>query len=286
MKIYTWNVNSIRNKVENVQNLLEKYDIDILFLTETKIQEKHEKDIIFKNYKIIWNSNKNSYHHGVCFIYKENLNVEKMANTLPVSHLIVKGNLDRKGKNAKHFSNIDLKELQENVKKGHAAEGRILTIKYENIILVGTYVPNSGCDRQNPLKRLAYRILCWDKDLYTYLQNLEKEYSNVIWLGDLNVAVLDNDIYNPKVNLAGTTAEERSNMKKFFEGGWVDTWDRLNLNIIRVEDRCTYGVEGFCKLRLDYIICSPGLRQNLVSSESHQQFSGSDHCPVGTIFNL
>lgn len=61
-------------------------------------------------------------------------------------------------------------------------------------IIVGTYVPNSGVTRGDPLKRLGYRVLCWDRDMFAYLVKLEEKYKNVIWFGDLNVARKDNDM--------------------------------------------------------------------------------------------
>jgi exodeoxyribonuclease III len=294
LNIWTWNVNSVRGKVDNVRELLALENIDILFLTETKIQKKHEGELNFgKDYSVIFNSNKNSYHHGVAFVYrKDKVKMEVISLELPVSHLIMncKTEINNK-KNAHIFEKTSAKDIQETCKKAHKTEGRILTVKCEfsgkTIILVGTYVPNSGVNRNDPLLRLPYRTLSWDKDLYTHLLNLEKEYGKVIWLGDLNVAKNDNDLSNVKNNYAGTTLEERNNMSKFMENSkWIDTWHVLNPNITHFKDRCTYGVTTHCKLRLDYVICSSDLEKNLYSSFARQSFPSSDHCPMGTKFNF
>ena len=37
MKIATWNINSVRQRINQALNILEKYDIDILCLQETKV---------------------------------------------------------------------------------------------------------------------------------------------------------------------------------------------------------------------------------------------------------
>lgn len=51
----------------------------------------------------------------------------------------------------------------------HDDEGRLITVEYEDIYLVNTYVPNSG----QKLERLDYRTTEWDVDLLNYLKTLE-----------------------------------------------------------------------------------------------------------------
>ena len=289
LNVWTWNVNSIRTKVNLVKLLLGKYDIDILLITETKIQQIHEKDIAIPGYKVIFNSNKNSYHHGVCIFYKDNLKVDYLGGTLPTSSKprIIMVNQ----KNAKAILAIKHETLVSDVTKAHNTEGRILSllvkINGKNIILVGTYVPNSGVNRNDPLKRLAYRTVYWDRDIYSYLLELEKVYKNVIWFGDLNVARFDNDMYKKELNYAGTTPEERSNFNDFLiKSNWIDTWDTLNPSITNHRNRCTYGVDTNCKLRLDYVLCSSQLKENIKTSVVDQGFEGSDHVPIGTLFQF
>jgi len=289
LRIWTWNVNSIRNKIDLVKQLLEKHNIDILVITETKIQIKHEKDLGFwfsKNrYKIIWNTNKLSYHHGIAIIYKEHLNISFMYDYLPY---YTKFKLPETAmKNYSKLINVTNKDIIKDIGCSHFKEGRILTVmltinEQEKVVIVGTYVPNAGVDRSNPLKRLAYRVLSWDKDMSTFLLLLEKEYKNVIWLGDLNVARKNNDIASRCANYAGTTPEERSNFNSFLdESKWIDTWDYLNPNKINIKERYTF---GGCLLRLDYVICSLSLKNKLKTSYVDHQFEGSDHNPVGTDF--
>lgn len=273
MKIWTWNVNGIRNKVSLVNDLLKKHDIDILLITETKIRNK-DTNILFEGYKCIFNCNKNSYYHGICFIYKNHLNIELISTTLP-SYQIHEPT-ESKNKLIIHKYKDHIKG---EIEKAHNTEGRILTIKCNDLIIVGTYVPNSGVHRTEPLKRLAYRTLAWDKDLEKYLNSFEK----VIWLGDLNVTLCDNDLLNVKCNIAGTTPEERNNLKEFMKN-WYDTYD-IN-NIDKCQLRATWGVGGRFPLRLDYVICSLNLKSQIVSCINDQSFLGSDHCPIGVTIKL
>ena len=295
LNIWTFNVNSIRKKMDRINELLNKHNIDILLVTETKIKIGLESEIIIpKGYNVIWNSNLKTFFHGVAFFYKEHITLTLLCKELPNLN---KFKMVRKDlKNNKKVSDTPTTTLDADTQKAHNTEGRLLTVKCEIkdkshndlvFIIVGTYVPNSGCDRKEPLKRLAYRTLRWDKDLYHHLLQLEKEYSKVIWLGDLNVTRFDNDIYYPKINIAGTTEEERSNFNEFLNSSkWIDTWHVKNPDKVTIRQRCTYGEDMKCKLRLDYIICSPSLEQNIISSTIDHRFEGSDHVPIGTVFNF
>jgi len=282
LKIWTFNINSVRKKIDIVDNLLLKYDIDILLLTETKIQPKLESELKFHpNYKIIWNSNKNSYYHGVAFVYKNTLDIELLSNFLPSYSITEYDGTDNINIINKYKDNIPIE-----IEKAHYNEGRILVIKCnynkKDIIIVGTYVPNSGCNKKERLKRLSYRTLSWDPDIYRYLIELQNKYENVILIGDLNVTIMDNDLKDVNANIAGTTKNERKNMNKFLtDHKWIDTWHNLNSEIIEYKKRATWGINTYCPMRLDYIICTPSLKDNLVSSFIDQTYEGSDHVPIG-----
>lgn len=285
LNIWTWNVNSIRTKVELVSRLLLKHDIDILFLTETKILKSHET-ITFDNYKCIWNSNKHNCYHGVVFIYKQHLDVKVISNILKSYNDY---NFDIKPSKNEVIIKKHLSSVKKDIEKAYIDEGRILTIKLtlndKEIMIVGTYVPNSGRDNKDPLKRLAFRTLCWDVDLYKYLNELKKD-NNVIWIGDLNVIRCDNDTVNVNYNIAGLTPEERNNMKQFMNE-WIDVWDDCHHDIKKCKDRATWlgnNLKSTFPLRLDYVICSQSLKESIVSSKHDQSFTGSDHIPIGVQF--
>jgi exonuclease III len=152
---------------------------------------------------------------------------------------------------------------------------------------LGTYSPNSGVDRKNPLKRLAYRTLRWDYDIYHTLNELKKSYDNIVWVGDLNVARKDNDI-SYKIIIAGTTKEERENFENFITNDkWIDTFDKMNEDEVDINDRCTYGYGNKLQLRLDYIICSEKMEENIeysiikYDSKNDDDYTEvSDHLPI------
>lgn len=59
--------------------------------------------------------------------------------------------------------------------------------------MVAVYVPNAG----STLKWLDYRCTEWDVDFRNYLKGLELKGKPVVLMGDLNIAPLDIDVYNP-----------------------------------------------------------------------------------------
>lgn len=261
IKVWTWNVNSIRKKVALVNRLLIKENIDILVVTETKIQENNIPEVesqINPFYQVFWNCNKNNFWHGIAVIHKKELKPELLFCQL---------------------------ESKDNISfQGHKEEGRILVLKFNWFILVGTYVPNSGVDKKEPLKRLEYRVTQWDPDLFNLLNNLKETYGSVIWTGDMNVAHYDDDLPpNLKTTFAGITAAERLSFHNFMEG-WIDTWNILNPTITDWRLRSTY-VSGI-NLRIDYNICSPVLKDHLVSSTNLIDYEGSDHIPIGTTYRF
>ena len=91
--------------------------------------------------------------------------------------------------------------------RGYTDEGRTLTLEFDGFYLVTAYVPNSGQD----LKRLGYRIDEWERDI-ARLKELDAK-KPVVYVGDLNVAHRDEDIWNVTAShikkSAGTTPQER-----------------------------------------------------------------------------
>lgn len=301
VNVWTWNVNCIKNKVKLVNQLLSIYDIDVLVITETKITKSSEAIVIKQlddDYEYVFNSNKNSYFHGTAFIYK----MCKFNLVSVLGYNLPKGNVPdipkeqtpfRGGFSPDHIiSSTSLSSLQSDIEKGHSSEGRLIVVEctllnMEKFIVVGAYVPCSGVDRKNPLKRLAYRTLSWDIDMHKYLVSLEKQYRRVIWLGDLNVIIKNNDIFNVDAIMAGTTKQEIENMRKFMiNNNWIDTWDICNPDITECKKRATLNITNPYKLRFDHIICSGALKDNIVSSKIIQYYEGSDHAPIGTTFSI
>lgn len=294
IKISCWNINSLRNKIDSVNLFLDNEKPDIVFISETKIKPNMEDDLskkINKNYESIWCSNMTTHWHGTLLLYK----TDTFKEVKPIHFALIPKSavykVDKETSRSKRINSTSEEDIKNDINKAHGTEGRVILCYFSltngnRFTLLGTYSPNSGVNRNDPLKRLAYRILHWDPDVYDLLERVNKRFRNVIWLGDLNVARKNIDI-SYKTIIAGTTEEERTNFEYFLSNGWIDTFDELNKDLVKIEDRCTYGFKQKLKLRLDYIICSSQMKKYLTSSKILKEYKDvSDHLPIYTEFTF
>ncbi|MBA2846901.1 exodeoxyribonuclease-3 [Methanococcus maripaludis] len=164
----------------------------------------------------------------------------------------------------------------------HNNEGRVITLEFDEYYLVNVYTPNS----QRGLTRLEYRQK-WDEDFLSYIKTLETK-KPVVFCGDLNVAHKEIDLKNPKTNVknAGFTPEERSGFDNIVNSGFLDTFREFN----KEPDNYSWWSYRFnaraknIGWRIDYFCISKSLKGNLKDAFIMPEVMGSDHCPVGIIF--
>ncbi|WP_108671039.1 exodeoxyribonuclease III [Peribacillus acanthi] len=245
MKLVSWNVNGIRACVgKGFLDYFHAINADIFCIQESKLQEGQIL-LELEGYHQYWNYALKKGYSGTAVFTK----------TEPIT--------------VKYGVGLANEE----------AEGRILTLEYENFYLVNVYTPNS----QRDLARLSYRLQ-WEEELLAHLIELDK-LKPVIYCGDLNVAHTEIDLKNPKSNFgnSGFTIEERGKMTQLLDTGFIDTfrylypektdsytwWSYMN----KVRERNI----GW---RIDYFIVSNRLAPSIKDSQIHAEIMGSDHCPV------
>ncbi len=161
----------------------------------------------------------------------------------------------------------------------HDMEGRVITAEYDNFILVTVYTPNSG----EGMKRLDYRQT-WDEAFLQHIRSLE-EKKPVVICGDLNVAHQDIDIARPKANYnkaSGYTQTEIDGINNILNAGFIDTFrvfypEEVKYSWWNYKFNARSRNVGW---RIDYFLVSEQLKSNLKSAEIHNEYMGSDHCPV------
>ncbi|EPD50111.1 exodeoxyribonuclease III [Paenisporosarcina sp. FSL H8-0542] len=245
MKIVSWNVNGIRACVKKgFLEYFQQVNADIFCLQETKLQAG-QIELHLEGYEQYWNyAVKKGYSGTAVFTKKKPLSVR--------------------------YGVGDLSE---------EAEGRILTLEYEQFYLVNVYTPNAKRD----LTRLPYRLE-WEDEMRTYLQQLD-QIKPVIMCGDLNVAHEDIDLKNPKTNRgnSGFTVEERGKMTALLQEGFTDTFRYFYPDTEGAYTWWSYMSkvrERNIGWRIDYFIASNRLENRLQDSYIHPQILGSDHCPI------
>ncbi|MEK4427323.1 exodeoxyribonuclease III [Solibacillus sp. FSL K6-1523] len=245
MKFISWNVNGIRACVKKgFLDYFMEMDADFFCIQETKCQAG-QIELQLKGYYQYWNyAQKKGYSGTAIFTKHEPLNVSY---------------------------GVGEEESE--------AEGRIITLEYENYYVVNVYTPNA----QRDLARLDFRLL-WEDKLALYLKELDAK-KPVIYCGDLNVAHEEIDIKNAKSNKgnSGFTIEERGKMTELLASGFTDTFrhghphetDHFTwwsyMNSVR---------ERNIGWRIDYFILSNRLVANITEASIHAQILGSDHCPI------
>lgn len=247
MKILSWNVNGIRAAVKKgFIDSMQEINPDVICLQEIKADESQINEALFGiGYQIFSNSAEKKGYSGTAILVKND----------PIS--VTRG--------------MGIEE--------HDKEGRIITIELENYYIVSIYAPNS----KRGLLRLDYREQ-WDKDFLSFLKNLEKT-KPVIVGGDLNVAHQAIDLARPKSNFnktAGFTQREIDGFSNFLKADFIDSF-----RFLHPEEICyswwSYRAgarENNVGWRLDYLLASRSLEENIKAATIATTVLGSDHCPV------
>ena len=91
MKIISWNVNSVRARIENIKNYIKDSDPDVLLLQEIKTQNKNFPNDEFKNLGYISYVFGQKSYNGVAIISKyklSNINNSFIKDDLNQSRII------------------------------------------------------------------------------------------------------------------------------------------------------------------------------------------------------
>lgn len=258
--IIAWNVDKYdQTRHDKLKSLVLFNNIDIIFLSETKVPESYlvEKFSEFHNYNFVINSNIPHQYHGVAFLIKKGISYKYCKINLGI-------------------------EPRSDNKSCDSCSGRLICLEIdEKYFIVGTYVPNSGIKPASKIKQLPYRVERWDPALYSLLNNL-KQIRPTMWIGDINVAPFDIDVSSPTTmkTWPGFRIEERQNMINFMKTGWVDFWRQCNPTGIRYT-WVGYSTKPNYGLRLDNIIVSESMIPFVNTPFIISDFVYSDHIPVG-----
>ena len=164
MKIISWNVNSVRARIENILSYIKDSNPDILFLQEIKTQNENFPSDSFKEYGY------NSYvfgqksYNGVAFLSR--LKIENVSNNF----------------------------IKDKLKQSRIITGEILLNK-KKTKLINVYVPNG-----NPVDTEKYE---YKKNwLFAFIKKIKKELienTNIIISGDFNIIPEEIDVYDYKL---------------------------------------------------------------------------------------
>jgi exodeoxyribonuclease III len=162
MKIASWNVNSVRTRLEQVINWLTENPVDVLCLQETKVIDKDFPNLAFENlgyYPYI--SGQKSYN-GVALISRQ-----------PLTDV-----------------SVGFGAILPEIASAWDEQKRVISGIIEGVRIVNLYVPNGSAIGSD---KYEYKLV-WLKILKEYLQTLLLSNPTISMCGDFNIALEDIDI--------------------------------------------------------------------------------------------
>ncbi len=253
MIISSWNVNSVRARIENIKSYLLKYKPDILMMQEIKTE-----DLNFP------------YDDFSSMDYESHVFGQKSYNGVAI---ISKGKL---------------KNIRKDLIKDKLKQSRIISaeIEYKKKIiqLINIYTPNG-----NPVDTEKYDYKKkWLNDLIKQLKNLSKKNQNIILAGDFNIIPSAEDVYNPKSfeDDALFRLEIRKKLREMINLGFNDVYRHFN------DTKEGYTFWDYMRgawqknngMRIDHFLVSNSLIDNVKSININKDPRGrekpSDHTPI------
>ena len=269
MKIVSFNVNSVRMRMHQLQKLVDTHAPDIIALQETKVQDAEFpiEDIQALGYEVVFHGQKT--HYGVATLSK--LPIIRSQKGFP-------GDSDDA---QKRFVGITVE----------SPFGGELTV------LNGYFPQGESVDHPTkfPNKRAFYA------DLQQYLKTTASATDQLIVLGDINISPTDLDIGIGEDNRkrwlrsgkCSFQPEERQWLATLEGWGLTDTFRHLNPKIDDLYSWFDYRSKGFDRepkrgLRIDAILATDTLVEKAQSSgidyEVRAMEKPSDHAPIWTEF--
>ena len=253
MIISSWNVNSVRARIENIKSYLLKYKPDVLMMQEIKTE-----DVNFP------------YDDFSSMNYESHVFGQKSYNGVAI------------------ISKKKLKNIKTDLIKDKLKQSRIISaeVKYKrkNIQIINIYTPNG-----NPVdtEKYTYKIY-WLDSLINQLKKLSKKNENIILGGDFNIIPSAEDVYNPKSfeNDALYRLEIRKKLREMINLGFHDAYRHIHA------DKEGYTFWDYMRgawqknngMRIDHFLVSNSLIDKIKSININKDPRGrekpSDHTPI------
>ena len=253
MKISTWNVNSIRARIDNIKKYLKLSSPDVLLLQEIKTEEKNYPYNELKEAGYISYVHGQKSYNGVSILSKkklENINIELQGDKVRQSRFI----------------------------------STTIKIKNKEVDLINIYVPNG-----NPVDTEKYFYkLDWLNLLVSLIERKIKVNNPIILCGDFNIIPEEIDAYEHEkyLNDALFRLEIRKKYRQLINLGMVDGFRFFN------KKQSNYTFWDYMKgswqknngLRIDHILVSNDLIDSIkkieIKKSIRNQVKPSDHVPV------
>lgn len=258
MRLVTWNINSVRLRIESVMKMLDKQKPDVLCLQETKTQDEFFPldAFVAKGFKHYHFTGMKSYN-GVAILSK-----------LPLDQVEIH----------KRVGKTDCRHISARVDK-----------KFE---LHNIYIPAGGDEPDPDINEKFKHKLDFVDELAKWFPKQRSAKQSMIAVGDFNIAPLEHDVWDHKkmLKVVSHTPIEVEKFGKFFNSvEWVDA-----IRNFVPEDKKLYSWWSYRAKenwdaadrgrRLDHIWVTQKLKPALKKQQILRELRGwekpSDHVPV------
>jgi exodeoxyribonuclease-3 len=264
MKIASFNVNSIRARLPVALAWLRQRRPDVLAMQETKVQDESFPQAAFEEagYSCVFRGQKS--YNGVALAIR---NVTPGQS--PPSARLEAG----------------ITDIQFGLPQEPRDEARLLKARVGDLILVNTYVPQGYLAVS---ERFQYK-LDWLARLLDYFRTSFRPSDSILWMGDLNVAPLPIDVYDPAALLGHVCYHPavREALERIVRWGFTDVF-RMHCREAGQYTYWDYRMRGSFRRhhgwRLDHILATRPVAEKCtacyIDVEPRLAPHPSDHTPI------
>ena len=257
MKIATWNVNSVRTRLEHIVNWLQETSVDVLCLQETKVVDE-----LFPRQEL------SALGYGAIVLGQKSYNGVALVSKVPLGQVNF------------GFASIlgdSIGDLDE--------QKRVVSATIGDLTIVNLYVPNGSAVDSD---KYVYKLR-WLMALRDYLEKRLQETDRLLICGDFNVALEDIDIHNPKGRekmVMATDLERQAVRQAVLDFGLSDVFRKFSSEPEQFSwwDYRTGAFRRNAGWRIDHIYLTSALYQQAIGCTidlaPRRLTQPSDHTPV------
>jgi len=256
MKVASFNVNSLRARLSIVLGWFAEHQPDILAVQETKVQDSDFPTEAFVK-------------TGYKYVFKG----EKSYNGVAI------------------FSKTQISKVEFGFPDEPKDQARLIKAEIDGIVVVNTYIPQGYLPES---QKFDYK-LNWFNRLLMFFENNFKPTDPILWVGDLNVAPLPIDVYDPQYFLGHVCfhPDVHKALNEVMQWGFVDVFRihcRQSGQYTFWDFRLPNAFGRNLGWRLDHIMATKPLAKKSVASYIDKKLRlanrPSDHTPIVAEFNL
>lgn len=255
LKLASWNVNSLKVRLEQVLQWLDSTQVDILALQETKLIDEQFPVQIFqeRGFHVVFSGQKT--YNGVAIISKH-----------PIQDVVT-----------------DIPELVD-------PQRRIVAATIAGIRLINLYIPNGAAVGTD---KYEYKLM-WLEKVTAFLKQQLSCYPNLSVVGDFNIAPEDRDVHSPEEwnGSVLVSPQERQAFAAWIALGLKDSFRNFDQDA-QLFSWWDYRAGSFRRnrgLRIDHILLSEALNAKCIEScidvEPRRAERPSDHAPVWVTLSI